>query len=197
MKTGFDTKEMETELSQVFAQYVSHSTRSVPEILRKQLSQLAVGAKGVRGLYQEARAIGPITKREIRALPERLSWRIKRQSGSVKAEIQRRLKHAGLYQASGWLEPSILEGVGNIASVKTLRAEIQWITGGSGKVSVRLINKTPNAAEFGARTGYILRALSKRIADMKVYVRRNANIDARKFSSKKPDFTGAPVLLAD
>lgn len=156
--------------------YLQYSRRSLPEILKKQAAMLISGAKGVNGLYQEARSHAYEVRNEIRALPSRLNWRIKRKSGGAMAEIQRRLQYAGWVQSTGWFNvrygrtiktgaPKRLQSVRNPRGVV-----IENLTGYSPYIILR--NRTPNAGEYAKKTGYVNRAIQNRAADLLVYVKR-------------------------
>lgn len=197
-QTGFDTTQMERELTEVFFQYRQLSSRALPVILDKQIQQLAVGAKGVKGLFQEARDTRPATVKEIKSLPKRLGYRIKRDKGvTVVKEIASRIAQAGYFQASGWLYPGVPTPRGGGAKIKTLRGSIQF-TAKNGQIArITLSNSSPGAAEFGAKTGYIERAIRNRIADMKVYCQRAMDKIAADFSKPKPKFRAVESYLSD
>ena len=184
---SFDMREVSAALNA----YMSHSNRAPEAILYKQATQLAIGAKGVKGLYQEALTHRPEVIREIRALPKRLGHRIKRESGSVRAEIARRTVQAGRFQASGWITEAMPNPRG--AVVRTVRGKITMRGGANARVT--LSNRSPQALEFGSRTGYIQRALNNRARDMRRYVEKKLASDARQLSSRRPRFTPISELM--
>lgn len=175
------------ELQKAFTAYIAYSKRSAPVILKKQIVQLAIGAKGVKGLFQEARSTRRATVAEIRSLPAKLDYRIRRAPGfSVKQEIARRVATAGFYQASGWVIPGIAEPRGKVAIVKTQRGSIRASGGVNPRITIS--NKSPQAFEFGARTGYVQRAVNARARDMQKYVRDRMASSAKEFSKARPNF---------
>lgn len=174
-------------VQKAFRDYIAHTKRTVPEVLKKQIVQLAIGAKGVKGLFQEALSTRRATVAEIRALPAKLNYRIRRAPGfTAKREIARRIVNAGFYQASGWVVPGIAEPRGRGAVVKTQRGSIS-ITGGTNPRAT-LKNKSPQAFEFGQRTGYVQRALNNRARDMQKYVQKKLASEAKEFSKPHPNF---------
>lgn len=175
------------DLQRAFTDYMAYTKKSAQESLQKQIVQLAVGAKGVKGLFQEALATRKETVRDIRSLPARLNFAIRRAPGfSVRQEIARRVQSAGYYQASGWIVPGIAEPRGRGATVKTLRGSIKTTGGINPRVSIS--NSSPKAFEFGSKTGYIQRALDARARDMLKYVKNKMAREAREFSKPKPNF---------
>lgn len=169
--------------------YMQYSRRSLPEILKKQAAMLISGAKGVNGLFQEARSHAFEVRNEIRSLPKKLNWRIKRTSGSAMAEIRRRLQYAGWVQSTGWFNvrygrtiktgaPKRLQAVRNPRGVV-----IENLTGPSPYIILR--NRTPNAGEYAKKTGYVDRAIKNRAADLMVYVRRKQEEAIAKAKIKK------------
>ena len=157
-------------------EYMRYTRRSLPEILQKQAAMLISGAKGVNGLFQEARSHAYEVRNEIRALPKRLGWRIKRQSGSAMSEIYRRLQYAGWVQSTGWFNVRygriVKTGAPRkLVSVKNPRGVvIENLTGHSPYIILR--NRTPNAGNYAQKTGYVDRAVKNRAEDLLVYVRR-------------------------
>lgn len=182
------------ELQRAFRDYMAYTKRSGPVVLQKQVVQLAIGAKGVKGLFQEALSTRKETVREIRALPKKLNYRIRRTPGfTVKREIARRVASAGYYQASGWVIPGIAEPRGKGAVVRTQRGSIRTTGGINPRVTIS--NKSPQAFEFGSKTGYVQRAVNNRAADMRKYVDKKMASDAREFSKAKPHFTSLAALM--
>lgn len=176
------------ELQKAFRDYMAYTKKSGPEVLKKQIVQLAIGAKGVKGLFQEALSTRRDTVAAIRALPAHLSYRIRRAPGfTVRQEISRRVKNAGFYQASGWIIPGIAQARGKAAVVKTQRGSIS--AKGGINPSTTITNKSPKAFEFGSRTGYIQRAVNSRARDMQKFVQDKMAKDAKKFSGRHPNFT--------
>jgi hypothetical protein len=168
---------------------------------------------GNRGLFQEAYALAP-TPAQLRALPEKLNWHIRRRNRPVftqyevrkrkrgqyagqigvfrkktlagvkmkAGEIERRIASRG-YMASGWLNAFLVKqapGLRNII-VGNDRAKIQVKLGGTNP-RITLINSTPNAGPYAARTGYIERAIEARIIDMYAYIRRKMKESATVFN---------------
>lgn len=192
---NFTAKFDDRELQKAFRDYMAHTKRSGPEVLKKQISQLAIGAKGVKGLFQEALTTRAATVAIIRGLPERLNYRIRRAPGfTVKQEINRRIANAGFYQASGWVVPGIAQPRGRGAVVKTQRGSIS--SKGGINPSVTISNKSPQAFEFGSRTGYIQRAVNSRARDMQKYVQKKMASDAKQFSKPRPHFTTLADLMS-
>lgn len=190
LEATFDDKELQRALTQ----YISYSKRSAPEILEKQMTSLAIGAKGVKGLFQEALSTRRATVAEIRQLPTRLDYRIKRAHGfTVKKEIARRIASAGFYQASGWVIPGRFQPRGKGGVVKTQRGSISKKGGINPSITIK--NSSPKAFEFGSRTGYIQRALNARAKDMLKYVEKKMASDAKKLSLPKPRFTSLAELM--
>lgn len=208
-KDGFDTGSMQAAFSQTFAEYARHNRRSRPVLLQHQADQLAFE------LQRQARLEGGKTKAEIRALPQRLGYRIRRRlaSGlskgvdvlkrnrkgkfayksvaasakraalnagharvSIKQEIRLRLRWAGVYQASGWITSRLGLARGRTRIANPRGRVIAKFTG--IRPSITLINQTPGAAEFAAKTGYVARALRLRIADMRRYIARKLGEEA-------------------
>lgn len=190
ISVSFDDRE----LQRAFREYMAHTKRSAPAVLQKQIVQLAIGAKGVKGLFQEAVSTRNATVAAIKALPVALGYRIRRAPGfTVKKEIARRVSKAGYYQASGWLVPGIATMRGKNAQIITQRGSIT-ATGGINP-SVTIKNKSPQAFEFGSRTGYIQRALNSRARDMLKYVNDRMASDAAAFSKAHPVFTSLAELM--
>lgn len=183
------------ELQRAFSEYMNYTKRSGPVVLQKQIVQLAIGAKGVKGLFQEALSTRQATVSAIKALPAALSYRIRRALGfTVKQEIARRVSRAGFYQASGWIVPGIAEARGAGAQVLTQRGSITAKGGVNPSVTIK--NKSPQAFEFGSRTGYIQRALNARARDMLAYVEKKMASDGKAFSSNtRPVFTSLAELM--
>lgn len=165
---------------------MAYTKRSAPVVLNKQITQLAIGAKGVKGLFQEARDTRRATIAEIRALPARLDYRIKRYHGTVKNEIARRISQAGHYQASGWIVEGLPRPSGKGSKVFTIRGSIRTTGGVNPRVTIS--NKSPRAFEFGQRTGYVQRAVNNRAKDMLKYVQKKLASDAQEFSKPYPKF---------
>lgn len=188
MQPTIDTRNLGKQLSQVFSEYAAYNGRSMRELLEKQMVQLAIGAKGSKGLFQEAVAERQRTITEIKALPQKLNWRIKRWRGSVKQEIARRQRFAGYYQASGWIPPEYLQFFTGKLTIKTNRGSLSARLNGANP-SITLTNKSPRALEFGSRSGYIGRAMRNRIRDMDVYIRRKQREAAAEFSKDRPSFS--------
>jgi hypothetical protein len=189
-KTGFDTSVFQREMSRVFNDYRQLNKRALPEILRNRAIALAIGSgKGAKykGLYQEARALRSMVRAEIQALPKKLNWRIKRFAGTVKAEIARRQVQAGYFQASGWLVPGLIDISGEGSQVKTVRGQVSMQLNGN-KPSITLTNTSPNAREYGNRTGYISRALYNQTQDMLVYIQKHLDLTVQEFNKKYPNF---------
>jgi hypothetical protein len=187
---SFDATVFQREMTKVFADYRQLNKRALPYLLRNRMIQLAVGSgKGAKykGLFQEALALRSQVQSEIRALPERLKWHIKRPYGTALAEIKRRLVNAGRYQASGWLVPGFTDITGEGSNVKTLRGEVSMQLRGSNP-SITLTNTSPRALEFGTRTGYIARAFYNQTQDMLVYIQQHLNLTVREFNKKYPNF---------
>lgn len=183
-----------TALNKAFRDYMSYTKRSGPEVLKKQVVQLAIGAKGVKGLFQEALSTRKDTVAEIRGLAAKLDYRIRRAPGfTVRQEIARRIGTAGFFQASGWVIPGIAQPRGKGAVVKTQRGSIK-ATGGINP-SITISNKSPKAFEFGARTGYVQRALNARAKDMQKYVDKKMASDAKEFSKSRPIFSSLAELM--
>lgn len=175
------------ELQKAFRDYMAHTKRSGPVVLQKQVVQLAIGAKGVKGLFQEALSTRKATVAEIRGLPAKLDYRIKRVPGrTVKQEIAARIANAGFYQASGWVVPGIAVPRGRGAALKTQRGSIKATGGVNPRVTIS--NSSPKAFEFGSRTGYVQRALNNRARDMRKYVDKKMASEAKEFSKRKPRF---------
>jgi hypothetical protein len=159
-------------------EYMRYTRRSLPEILQKQAAMLISGAKGVNGLFQEARSHAFEVRNDIRALLK--GWRIKRPKGGGKysaiREINRRLQYAGLVQSTGWFNVRygriIKDGAPRkLVSVKNPRGiVIENLTGRSPYIILR--NRTPNAGNYAEKTGYVDRAVENRAKDLLVYVRR-------------------------
>lgn len=173
--------------------YMEHTRRSLPEVLTKQAKMLCCGAKGVKGLYQEAVMEAPDTRREILGLPKALGWRIKRGKGggrhSAMKEIRRRLKFVGRVQSTAWLQNkygrvSPVDGVRPLYFVRKPRGRVREVLGGLFPY-ITLINSTPNAGQFAKRTGYADRAVRNRAADMNGYVERKLREAAQKAGLKK------------
>ena len=169
--------------------YMKYTKRSLPEILSKQAAMLISGAKGVNGLYQEARRHAGQTELEILQLPSRLKWRIKREKGGAMAEIRRRLQYAGWVQSTGWFNRRYGRVVKNgaprkLLSVKSPRGVvIENLTGFSPYIILK--NKTPNAGEWAQKTGYVDRAVSNRAKDLMVYVENKQREIIAKLNLKK------------
>lgn len=175
------------ELQKAFTAYMAYTKRSAPVVLQKQIVQLAIGAKGVKGLFQEALTTRRATVAEIKALLGKLDYRIKRAPGfTVKKEIARRVASAGFYQASGWVVPGIAEPRGKGAVLKTQRGSIKASGGVNPRVTIS--NKSPKAFEFGQRTGYVQRAVNNRAKDMQKYIQKKMASDGKEFSKKTPRF---------
>lgn len=191
MKTGFDTSVFEKQMSTVFRDYRALNKRAVPELARKRAIQLAVGSgkRGkFKGLYQEARALRPQVQAEIRGLPSKLDYRIRRPRGrTVKQEIAARLVHAGIFQASGWIVPGFSDITGEGSRVKTVRGKVSIVTSGA-KTRITLTNTSPRALEYGQRTGYIARAFYNQTQDMLVYIQKHLGLTVREFNKKYPNF---------
>jgi hypothetical protein len=159
--------------------YMKHTRRYLPDVLQKQAAQLISGAKGVNGLYQEARSHAWQVRNEIRQLPVRLNWRIKRKSGGAWSEIYRRLEYAGWVQSTGWFNKrygrTIKTGAPRkLQSVRNPRGiVIEKLNGHSPYIILR--NRTPNAGEYAQKTGYVDKAIKNRADDMLVYVKRKMN----------------------
>lgn len=190
---NFQASFDDRELQRAFTEYMAYTKRSAPVVLEKQITQLAVGAKGVKGLFQEALGTRKATVAKIKALPAALGYRIKRVSGSVKDEIKRRVTVAGFYQASGWVIPGRAEPRGKGVQIKTQRGSIKASGGINPKVTIS--NSSPQAFEFGERTGYVQRALNARARDMLKYVEKKMASDAKEFSKDKPSFTSTLAEL--
>ena len=162
--------------------------RSLPEVLEKQANMLISGAKGYKGLYQEARSHAPEVKSEIKGLPTKLGWRIKRKGGSVKKEIRRRLKYAGLVQSTGWFNNRYgtprKDGTAVIRQVSNPRGRVITRLTGNNPYII-LINRTPNAGEYAKKTGYIDAAIRGRADDMMEYVKKHIFSQAQKFFNLK------------
>lgn len=194
---GITAKFDMSEIDRAFRAYIAHSNRSIPYICEKQMVQLCIGAKGVRGLFQEALRERPETIRQIRALPSRLNWRIKRESGPAMAEIRRRVAKAGYFQASGWIIKGLpeTERVNRGPSrVFTQRGVLMARPSGLN-ARITVANTSPRALEFGERTGYIQRAINNRAADMEKYVERKLARDAKALSAKVPRFMSISELM--
>lgn len=189
-KDGFDTAVFEREMTRVFNDYRQLNKRALPEIMRKRAISLAIGSgKGAKykGLYQEARDLRPMVQAEIRALPEKLKYRIKRSGRTVAQEIAARQVQAGYYQASGWLVPGLTDIGGEGSRVKTIRGRVDMQLTGD-RPSITLTNTSPNALEFANRTGYMARAVYNQTQDMLVYIQKHLDLTAREFSKKYPNF---------
>lgn len=195
-KTGFDASVFEREMTRVFNDYRQLNKRALPELLRNRAIQLAIGSgsgvKGSRGtkykgLYQEARSLRSMVRAEIKALPQKLNWRIKRFAGTVRKEIARRQVQAGYFQASGWLVPGLIDISGEGSQVKTIRGKVSMQLSGN-KPSITLTNTSPNALEYGNRTGYISRAVYNQTQDMLVYIQKHLDLTAQEFNKKYPNF---------
>lgn len=186
MKLIVDTRELK-DLTKTLGEYAAYSKRSNAVVVDKQAQQLAIGSKGVRGLYQEARFVeGPKTKQEIRALLTKLGHRIRRYGGTAEAEIRRRAAKAGLYQSTGWISDRYSINSAR-RLVTTSRGRVSLSLRGD-RPSVTIFNESIGAAEFANRTGYIGRAISNRVRDMRVYLTRKLASDAKRFSRPKPKF---------
>lgn len=210
MRMTVDTRDLRA-LERTLRQYVDVSTKPLPAALELQATQMAIG-KG--GLYREGMKERGRQVAKIKALPQRLGHRIRKRTVSslggsripqnprrrgasqkVRAaaaktgrqhvteaeEIRLRLRHAGRYQASGWINRRMTP---RGAKIITSRGRVSFR--GGINPSVTLTNTSPQAAEYGARTGYIGRALRNRTRDMLVYIQRKLDRDARAFSRPRP-----------
>lgn len=123
------------------------------------------------GLFQEARKEAPATIAEIKSLPSRLGYRIKRRAGmTVAEEIKRRLKYAGYVQSTGWLNRvwKTKEKKAFMIIKNPRNRVIQKLDGLNP--SIEIINETPGAEAFAAKTGYFARAVAGRSEDMAKYL---------------------------
>ncbi len=136
------------------------------------------------GLYQEARKEAPKTIAEIKSLPARLGYRIKRRKGmTVAMEIKRRLKNAGYVQSTGWLNRVWkIKGVKWKQVGRPRNRVIQNLNGLNP--SIEIINETPGAAEFAEKTGYFDRAVANREQDMANYCEKKMLEAAKKSGFK-------------
>lgn len=178
--------------NKAMAALIKAGTKTPQQVLLNQAQKLVSSDftdpdDGVKrgGLFQEARKEAPATKAEIRSLPARLGYRIKRRAGvTVKQEIRRRLKFAGYVQSTGWLN-RVWKNKAKTALrlIKNPRGRvIQNLTGNNP--SITLINETPGAAEFAAKTGYVDRALAGRAQDMAKHTEKKILDAARKAGFK-------------
>jgi hypothetical protein len=172
-------------LSDALNEYMRYTSKSLPEVLQKRAAMLISGGKGVKGLYQEARSQAPDVKADIRALPTKLNWRIKRKSGSAMKEIRRRLGYAGLVQSTGWFNTRYgtprKDGSKMLRQVANPRGRvIENLSGPSPYIM--LINRTLRAGEYAQRTGYIDRAIAGAAEDMRDYIKQKILKNFRKLS---------------
>lgn len=150
----------------------------LPDQAQKLISN---GFAGGGGLYQECRVHAPDTIAEIKGLPAKYGYRIKRLPGvTVAKEIIRRLKNAGYVQSTGWLN-RVYKGKNKdaIRHVRNPRGEVEQSLTGLQPYII-LTNRTPGAAEFAEKTGYVQRAIDNRAKDMLVYVQRKLAERAKK-----------------
>lgn len=191
MKSGFDVDQFKQKMGDVFRDYRSLNKRAGPVILRNRAIAFAIGSgKGARyrGLFQEARALRSSVVAEIKALPQKLDWRIKRPKGfTVSQEIATRLVQAGYFQASGWLVPGLTDITGEGSNLKTVRGKVLF-RGSENHLSVTLTNTSPRALEYAKRTGYMARVFYNQTQDMLVYIKAHLNLTAAEFSKKYPNF---------
>lgn len=191
MKDGFDTSVFAKEMGRVFGDYRQLNKRALPYLLRNRMIQLAVGSgKGGkhRGLFQEALRLRSKVQSEIRALPKKLGWRIKRPPGrTAEQEIAARQVQAGRFQASGWIVPGFSDITSEGSNVKTVRGTVSMKLAGD-RPSITLTNTSPRAQEFGNRTGYIARAFYNQTQDMLEYIRKHLNLTADEFRKQYPNF---------
>lgn len=156
---------------------------------------------GNRGLYQEACAIAP-SEDELMGLPEKLGWRIKRQSGPIFTQATalaryRRGKKKGQYKVDkrGRIRHSPLGAEGEIN--RRIRHRFYQATGWltprlskyaplpsgvdragvviqqeGGIISCVITNFSTMAGEVAERTGYLARAITNRERDMGAYIMR-------------------------
>ncbi len=91
----------------------------------------------------------------------------------VEGEISRRQRHAG-FQAAGWVS-SRVKTASLAASVgqKPNRAVIEMVLTGD-VLSVAITNTSPAALEVAERTGYMTRAVVRRIQDLETYTAQKA-----------------------
>lgn len=190
-KTGLDFAPFQKEMSRVFAEYRALNGRALPYLLRNRAIQLSIGSgKGGqhKGLYQEALSLRPKVQAEIKALPRKLKWHIKRSPGrTVEKEITYRQLQAGRFQASGWIVPGLQDITGEGAKVKTIRGKVSF-TNTASSCSVTLTNTSPRAFEFGMRTGYIAKAFYNQTQDMLIYIRKHLGLTVEEFRKKHPNF---------
>lgn len=163
-------------------QYATLSRKSDREILQDQAQKLVSnGFQGGGGLYQEARREAPATIADIKGLKARFGFRIKTwrfagmgltKAEQITREIKRRLKMAGYFQSTGWLN-RVYKGKAKVdtRAVKSPRGVVRQKLHGSDQF-IEITNRTPGAREFAEKTGYVQRALTNRAADMMAYVRR-------------------------
>ena len=189
-KSGFDTSVFQREMSRVFNDYRQLNKRALPELLRKRAISLAIGSgkrASFKGLYQEARDLRPSVQAEIKALPEKLKYHIKRTGRTVAQEIRARQVQAGYFQASGWLVPGLIDITGAGSRVQTIRGRVDMKLAGNSP-SITLTNTSPNALEFAERTGYMARAFYNQTQDMLQYIQEHLDLMAAEFSKKYPNF---------
>lgn len=181
MNTTLSARQAQRDIMQALTLYERHNTRGLPAILEKQGKALCIGSKGVKGLYQEAREHMPETIAQINALKASESYAVRRKAGvSRDEEIARRLKQAGRYQSTGWLDPSFVRTPRG-AQLITERGKVVFRGSGRNRVLI-LTNDSEGAKEFADKTGYMVRAVNNRSRDMRAYVQKKMNKDARAFS---------------
>ncbi len=161
-------------------QYATLRNKSDKEILQDQTQKLVSnGFKGGGGLYQEARTHAPETIADIKGLRARLGWRIRTwrfarqglsKEAQIEKEIARRLKLAGYFQSTGWLNRRY-KGKAKVdtRAVKNPRGRVREKLHGDDQY-IEITNITPGAAKFAEKTGYVQRALNNRAKDMMIYV---------------------------
>lgn len=172
------------KLRSALKQYLEVSGKDAVEVLEKRADMLVSGGKGVKGLFQEARTHAPETKAEIRSLPTRLNWHIKRKKGMTAAkEIKRRLRYAGWLQSTGWLNKRYgREGAGNLLRhINSPRGMVHAKLSGN-RIFIRITNTTKGSGDFAAKTGYVQRAVDNAARDLMVYVKRKMQQRAHEFS---------------
>lgn len=190
MKNGFDVDLFASEMEHVFNEYSELNKRSLPELLKKRMLQLAIGSGGGhKGLFQEARDLRPLVQAEIKYLPKRLNHHILRHGLKTEAAaIQSRLSQAGYFQASGWLVEGFTSGVSGPGSqIKTQRGSLDMQLDGDNP-HITLTNSSPRALEFGEATGYIARAFYNQTQDMLEYIQKHLDMTAAEFSRSHPNF---------
>lgn len=190
-KNGLDFAPFQKEMSRVFAEYRALNGRALHYLLRNRAIQLSIGSgKGGqhKGLYQEALALRPKVQSEIRGLPRKLNWRIRRPPGrTAEQEIAARQVQAGRFQASGWIVPGLQDITGEGAKVKTVRGKVSFVNTATS-CSVTLTNTSPRALEFGLRTGYIAKAFYNQTQDMLIYIRKHLGLTVEEFRKRHPNF---------